>query len=164
MLNPDYRDMLSAFSEEGVEYLLIDAYAMAAHGRVRATGGDIDLWVKSSRENAARVMEALGRFGAPLHEIEQEDFERRDIVFQVGVAPRRIDILTSIDAVEFSEAWENRAEVRISGLDVPVIGRSELIKNKLATGRLKTEPTLRGYRAKSEALLDYPNPGMTSSP
>jgi hypothetical protein len=91
--------------------------------------------VENSRENAAKVMEALENFGAPLHEIEQEDFEKADIVFQVGVAPRRIDILTSIDAVEFSEAWDGREEVRVSGLDVPVIGRPELIRNKLATGR-----------------------------
>ena len=136
MLNPDYRDILFAFSEAGVRYLLVGAYAMAAHGQVRATG-DIDLWVENSRENAAKVMEALENFGAPLHEIEQEDFEKADIVFQVGVAPRRIDILTSIDAVEFSEAWDGREEVRVSGLDVPVIGRPELIRNKLATGRMK---------------------------
>jgi hypothetical protein len=136
LLNPDYRHILFAFSEAGVKYLLVGAYAMAAHGQVRATG-DIDLWVESSRENAAKVMEALENFGAPLHEILQEDFEKADLVFQIGVAPRRIDILTSIDAVEFSEAWVGREEVRVSGLDVPVIGRPELIRNKLATGRTK---------------------------
>ena len=136
MLNPDYRDILFAFSEAGVKYLLVGAYAMAAHGHVRATG-DIDLWVESSRENAAKVMEALEQFGAPLHEIGREDFEKADVVFQIGVAPRRIDILTSIDAVGFSEAWDGREEVRVSGLDVPVIGRPELIRNKLATGRTK---------------------------
>lgn len=111
---------------------------MAAHGRVRATG-DIDLWVESGRQNAAKVMEALENFGAPLHEIQQEDFQEPDLVFQIGVAPRRIDILTSIDAVEFSEAWNGRKEVRVSGLTVPVIGRAELIKNKLSTGRLKDQ-------------------------
>jgi hypothetical protein len=81
LLNPDYRDILFAFSEAGVKYLLVGAYAMAAHGQVRATG-DIDLWVETSRENAARVMEALESFGAPLHEIEQEDFEKAEMVFQ----------------------------------------------------------------------------------
>jgi hypothetical protein len=132
LLNPDYRDILFTFSEAGVKYLLVGAYAMAAHGQVRATG-DIDLWVETSRENAARVMEALGSFGAPLHEIEQEDFEKAEMVFQIGVAPRRIAILTSIDAVEFTEAWDGREEVRVSGLEVSVIGRPELIRNKLAT-------------------------------
>lgn len=82
-------------------------------------------------------MAALKEFGAPLHEVTQEDFEKQGLVFQVGVAPRRIDILTSIDAVEFPEAWESREEVRVAGLTVPVIGREELIKNKLATGRLE---------------------------
>lgn len=136
MLNQDYKDILSAFSEAEVRYLLVGAYAMAAHGRVRATG-DIDLWVESGSQNAAKVMEALENFGAPLHEIRQGDFQEPDLVFQIGVAPRRIDILTSIDAVEFSEAWDGRKEIRVSGLTVPVIGRAELIKNKLSTGRLK---------------------------
>ena len=87
MLNPDYKDMLSAFAEEGVEYLLVvGAYALAAHGHVRATG-DIDLWVKGGRGNAERVMAALARFGAPLHEVEARNFESPGIVFQIGVAP-----------------------------------------------------------------------------
>ncbi|MDX6381810.1 MAG: hypothetical protein QOI57_2834 [Rubrobacteraceae bacterium] len=73
LLNPDYRDILSAFTEESVEYLLVGAYALAVHGHVRATG-DIDLWVRRSRDNAACVMAALARFGASLHEIEERDF------------------------------------------------------------------------------------------
>lgn len=136
MLNPDFRDILFAFSKAGVKYLLVGAYAMAAHGQVRATG-DIDLWVEFSQDNSAKVMDALETFGAPLHEIRQDDFEQADVVFQIGVAPRRIDILTSIDGVEFSDAWEGRHEVRVSGITVPVIGRPELIKNKLSTGRTK---------------------------
>jgi hypothetical protein len=88
LLNPDYRDMLSAFNEEGVRYLLVGAYALAVHGLVRATG-DIDLWVERDRENAVRVMAALAKFGAPLREIEARDFEVPDTVFQIGVAPRR---------------------------------------------------------------------------
>lgn len=110
LLNQDYRDILFAFSEEDVRYLLVGAYAMAAYGQVRATG-DIDLWVESSRENAQKVMDALRAFGVPLHDISQEDFERPNVVFQIGVAPRRIDILTGIDAVGFSEAWQEKTEV-----------------------------------------------------
>lgn len=136
MLNEDYRDMLFALSEAGVRYLLVGAYALAAHGQVRATG-DIDLWVQNSEENSVRVMEALRSFGAPLHEISEEDFRRPNTVFQIGVAPRRIDILTEIDGVRFSEAWKNRVEVVVSGISVPVIGRSDLIRNKLSTGRTK---------------------------
>lgn len=134
MLNTDYRDMLSAFTVENVKYLLVGAYALAAHGHVRATG-DIDLWVESSPENAAHVMAALRRFGAPLHQIEEQDFETPDTVFQIGVAPRRIDILTGVDAVDFEAAWGARTEVEVSGLKVPVISRQHLLQNKRSTGR-----------------------------
>ncbi len=88
MMNPDYRDMLSAFAEENVSYLLAGAYALAAHGHVRATG-DMDLWVKSSRDNASRVIAALARFGARMHRIEARDFETPDTVFQIGAAAHR---------------------------------------------------------------------------
>lgn len=136
MLNPDYRDMLSAFAEENVKYLLVGAYALAVHGHVRATG-DIDFWVESSRDNATRVMAALVRFGAPLQEIEARDFETPGIVFQIGVAPQRIDILTTIDAVDFEAAWSEREEVDVAGSRVQVISRRHLLRNKRVTGRPK---------------------------
>jgi len=128
--------MLSAFTEESVKYLLVGAYALAVHGHVRATG-DIDFWVESSRDNATRVMAALARFGAPLQEIEARDFETPGIVFQIGVAPRRIDILTTIDAVDFEAAWSEREEVEVAGSRVQVISRRHLLQNKRATGRPK---------------------------
>ncbi len=103
MLNPDYRDMLSAFTEESVEYLLVGAYALAVHGHVRATG-DIDLC-----------------------------FETPGVVFQIGVAPRPINILTTIDAVDFEAAWSEREEVEVAGSRVPVISRRHLLQNKRAT-------------------------------
>lgn len=134
MLNPDYRDMLSAFANAEVEYLIIGAYAMAAHGHPRATG-DIDLWVQSSPTNAERVMEALSEFGAPLTEVDRDDFQTPDTVFQIGVSPRRIDILTTIEGVNFKEAWPARMDIEIEGLTVPVIGQKHLIKNKRALGR-----------------------------
>ena len=134
MLNPDYLDMLSAFEEEDVKYLLVGAYALAVHGHARATG-DIDLWVETSEDNAARVMAALRRFGAPLRQIAERDFETPGIVFQIGVAPRRIDILTTIDAVDFDAAWPERVVVEVAGLRVPVISRHHLLQNKRATGR-----------------------------
>jgi hypothetical protein len=138
LLNPDYQDILSAFEEEGVKYLLVGAYALAVHGHVRATG-DIDLWVETSEDNAARIMAALRRFGAPLHQTEERDFETPEIVFQIGVAPRRIDILTTIDAVDFDAAWSEREEVEVAGLRVPVISRHHLLQNKRATGRARDQ-------------------------
>jgi len=130
--------MLSAFSGEKVEYLLVGAYAMAVHGLPRATG-DIDLWVRRSEENARRVMQALAIFGAPMSQIAVEDFIKADMVFQIGVVPRRVDILTSVSGVEFEEAWPERVEVELEGITVPVISRRHLIQNKRSAGREKDE-------------------------
>ena len=133
-MNPDFKDMLSALSEEGVEFLVVGAYALAAHGIPRATGA-LDIWVRSSESNAERCFSALRRFGAPLGDLTRSDLTAQGTVFQIGVAPNRIDLLTSIDAVAFDEAWTSRITVRIEGLDVPVIGREYLLRNKRATGR-----------------------------
>ena len=80
-MSPDFRDLLSAFNAHGVEYLVVGAYALAAHGRVRATG-DLDVWVKPEARNAKCVMEALRTFGAPLLDLKQDDLTRPGTVFQ----------------------------------------------------------------------------------
>jgi hypothetical protein len=134
LLNPDYHDILREFNAAGVEYLVVGAYALSAHGFPRATG-DLDVLVHASTENAKRVYAALAAFGAPLDQLTVQDLSRPDTVFQIGIAPRRVDVLTGIDAVSFSEAWTNRVEVSISGLRIPVLGRAELIRNKRAVGR-----------------------------
>jgi hypothetical protein len=135
-MNPDFRDMLSALSAAGAEYLVVGAYALAAHGLPRATG-DLDIWVRRSEENARRVWQAIEKFGAPRSRLSVKDLTTSDTVFQIGVAPRRIDILTSVDAVEFEEAWAERKAIDLMGQEVPVIGRAHLIKNKRACGRPK---------------------------
>jgi len=136
LLNPDFRDMLSALSDEKAEFLLVGAHALAAHGLPRATG-DMDLWIRASGENARRVWRALARFGAPLDQLSETDLQAPETVFQIGISPCRIDILTSISAVEFEEAWSGRLEVELEGLRIPVIGRSHLLRNKKAVGRPK---------------------------
>ena len=136
MLNPDYRDMLSALSAGEVEYLVVGAYALAAHGLPRATG-DIDFWVRPSTANAERVLEALRRFGAPLSDLTRDDLARPGTVFQIGVAPRRIDLLTAIDGVEFESAWRDRESREVDGLSIPVLSRNDLLRNKRATNRPK---------------------------
>jgi hypothetical protein len=136
-LNPDFVEMLSALCEERAEFLLVGALALAVHGRPRATG-DMDLWIRPTRENAGRVIAALRRFGAPMDQVTEADLVRPDTVFQIGVQPRRIDILTGIDGVSFDEAWAGRLDREVedhSGLRIPVIGRRELIRNKRSTGR-----------------------------
>jgi len=134
LLNPDFRDMLSALCDENTEFLIVGAYALAAHGLPRATG-DIDIWIRCSEENTQRVWRALIRFGAPLLDITMNDLKTPGLVFQIGVVPNRIDILTSIDGVEFEEAWPHRKEIEIEGLKIGVIGRAHLLKNKKALGR-----------------------------
>jgi hypothetical protein len=133
-LNPDFREMLSALSGEGADYLLVGAYALAVHGVPRATG-DMDLWIRPTVENARRVHAALARFGAPLGDLSERDLVTPGTVFQIGVAPNRIDVLTSIDGVEFADAWTARRVAHVEGMDVPVLGRQHLIRNKKATGR-----------------------------
>jgi|SRR5919112_1840916 predicted nucleotidyltransferase len=136
MLNPDFREMLSCLKDEGVEFIVVGAYALAAHGLPRATG-DMDVWVRNSRENAHRVMSALSKFGAPVSELSEDDFTSADMILQLGVEPCRIDLLTGIDGVEFDEAWGNKVGVTVDGLEVYVLSREDLIKNKRAAGREK---------------------------
>jgi hypothetical protein len=136
MLNKDYREMLQLLLEERAEFLVVGAYAMAAHGVPRATG-DIDLWVRPNRENAHRVYRALARFGAPLEGTDPMEFAIPNLVFQIGIAPRRIDILTSIDGVAFMDAISDPLLVSIEDLVIPVLSRAALIANKRASGRPK---------------------------
>lgn len=133
-MNPDFKDLLAAFTARGVEYLVVGAHALAAHGHVRATK-DLDLWVRPDSANAERVIGALAEFGAPLHDLEVKDLSRPGLVFQIGVPPVRVDVITSIDGVEFEDAWPDRLETVFDGLPVSVLSRHHLIANKKAAGR-----------------------------
>ncbi len=147
MLNPDFSDMLCAFRDEGVEFLLVGAYAVAVHGFPRATG-DMDLWVRPTPENADRVWKALARFGAPMDQISPADLAVEGTVFQIGVAPRRIDILTSVTGLSFDEAWSTRKETEVDGHNLSALGLQALLKNKKAVNR----PKDRGDIAELESL------------
>lgn len=133
-MNPDFNDILSAFAEKSVEYLVVGAYALAAHGLPRATG-DLDLWIRRNRENAKRTLRALENFGAPLHDLTIDELLDPDLVFQIGVEPRRVDVLSAVEGVDFEEAWPERLTVAVDGLEVPVLGRDALIANKRTLGR-----------------------------
>lgn len=132
----DFRDLLRAFIDHEVRFLVVGAYALAVLGRPRATG-DLDVWVESVTGNAARAYQALQQFGAPLHDLTRADLATPGIVFQIGLPPLRIDILTQITGVEFADAWPRREQGIFADLSVPVIGRADFILNKRATGRLK---------------------------
>ena len=109
---------------------------MAAHGYPRATM-DIDVWVMPSPENAAAVLRALRRFGAPLHGLTIADLQKDDTIFQIGVAPRRIDIITGASGLQFDEAFANSASINIEGMQVRIPSIGDLIRNKKASGRTK---------------------------
>lgn len=137
-LNEDFRDLLVLLADAGVEFVIVGAYALAFHGAPRASG-DIDLFVRPSAVNAGRVFDVLVRFGAPLQSagVAAADFAQPGAVYQIGLPPRRIDLLTEISGVTFDEAWASRTAAEVEGRTVSFIGREALIKNKEASGRLQ---------------------------
>lgn len=141
-LNPIFRDLLKAFLDENVEFIVIGGYAVIAHGHLRATG-DIDLWIRPSTENAPRVWAALRRFGAPLSKVVEADFADPELFYFVGSPPFRVDILGDVDGAEFEAAW-NRRQMRMFGdMAVPVLSLEDLIATKRAAGRPKDLVDLR---------------------
>ena len=151
MLNSHYRDMLSALYEEGVRFLLVGAYAMAAHGYVRATA-DLDIWIEPTPKNAQAAMRALDRFGAPLQDLTAADLERHDTVFQIGVAPLRIDLLTSVTGLDFEEAHNNTVETNLGGIPVRMLSLDDLIRNKRALGRTRDKADAEALEALKRSL------------
>ena len=136
MLNSDYKDILSILSEKKVKFILVGAYAMAVHGYPRSTM-DIDLWIMPDPQNALLALDALAAFGAPTGDLSPDDLSKEDLIFQIGVAPRRIDFLTSIDGLKFQDAFDRSQLINIEGIPVHVLSIPDLIINKRATGRTK---------------------------
>jgi hypothetical protein len=134
----DTADLIASLLSHSVRFIIVGAHALGAHGIVRATG-DVDILVARSKEMSERIACALDDFGAPMqaHGVVQSDFEKAGLVYQIGLPPNRIDLLTSITAVEFSEAWDERVVVHLNGIAIPFLGKTHLIRNKLATGRPK---------------------------
>ena len=135
-MNQDFVDLLRAFTAADVRFLVVGAYALALHGRPRATG-DLDVWVDATPDNARRIVDALGAFGAPLSQVSEADFARPGVVYQIGVAPRRIDSLTELTGVTFAEAWPERIRRPFGETEVDFIGKAAFLRNKRATGRPK---------------------------
>ncbi len=133
-VNPDFRDLFAALNAAGAEYLLVGGYALALHAAPRFTK-DLDVWVHATEDNATRVLSALARFGAPFGNLTATDLATPGIVLQIGIPPNRIDVLTSIDGVEFPDAWGEKASTTYGGETVHVISRRHLVANKRASGR-----------------------------
>lgn len=133
-LDPDFAEFVECLARHSVRYLVVGGYALAAHGLPRATG-DLDVWVMVDPANARNVMQALVDFGFGAVGLSEDDFLDANQVVQLGYPPYRIDILTAIDGVTFEQAWERRITVSGGASELDVIGREDLIANKLASGR-----------------------------
>ena len=142
MLNEDYKEILQLLLKNKVGFLVVGAYAMATHGYPRATG-DLDIWVEPSAANSTKVYQSLSEFKAPLSQITKNTFSQKGIILQIGVAPRRIDIITKIDGVEFKQAYRNRQDIKIEAIKVPFLSKKDLIKNKGSTKRDKDKLDVR---------------------
>lgn len=133
---PDWIELCSLFSAHGVEYLLVCGQAVIAHGYPRLTK-DMDLWVRPTAANGARVLAALAAFGAGSAGLRPRQFEDPRTLLMLGREPFRIDILTALPGIAFDEAWETKIYVTLDNVELPVIGKAQLIKNKRAVGRLQ---------------------------
>lgn len=135
MLNSDFKEFAELLNAQGVEYLVVGGYALAAHGYPRYTG-DIDFWVSHEATNVQRLLQALRAFGFGALGLSAADFDA-DTVIQLGQPPRRIDLLTAIDGVDFEGCWSRRETVTLDGLQMHLIGLEDFKANKRAAGRLK---------------------------
>jgi hypothetical protein len=148
MLNQDYKDMLQLLKKYDVDYIVVGAYALAAHGYPRGTL-DIDLWVNPTKKNSSKLYKALAAFGAPLKDISENTFEKKDIVFQIGVAPCRIDFITGISGdIGFAQAKKRAKKTALDGMNALILSVEDLIKNKEATGRPKDREDAQRLRKK----------------
>ncbi len=137
-MNKDFEDFLRALVEGGARFLVVGAHALAVHGVPRATG-DLDVWIARDEENVELVWRALKTFGAPTEAlgVTRDDLLTPDMVVQLGMPPRRIDLMTGLTGIGFEDAWEERVLVTVGSVEVPFIGREALLANKRATGRLR---------------------------
>jgi hypothetical protein len=146
MMPDDLKELLRAFNDHEVKYLIVGGYAFGVHAEPRATK-DLDVFIRVDKQNSNAVFHALAQYGAPLEALTPSDF-MDGTTFQIGRPPARIDILQHIDGITFDEAWENRIEGVIDGqIRAAVISRDDLIRNKLATGREQDALDVKKLRA-----------------
>ena len=133
-VHSDYEDLFKTLNEYKIKYLVVGAYAVIHYTQPRFTK-DIDVWIIPEINSCQKVYEALKKFGAPLRKIQPEDFQDKDMIFQIGVAPVRIDILTNIPGVSFESAWKNRKRIKYGKTPIYVIGKKDLIATKKKANR-----------------------------
>ena len=153
MLNRDFKEFVELLASNGVEYLVVGGYALAAHGRPRYTG-DLDLWVGTEKTNITRLLAALASFGFASLQLKAADFSAPDAVVQLGYPPGRIDLLTGIDGVRFADCYPRRQIVSVAAVDLPIIHLEDFKANKRAAGRPRDLADLADLDS-----LDDPKPG-----
>jgi Nucleotidyl transferase of unknown function (DUF2204) len=134
MFSQDFKEFVELLIKHKVEYLIVGGYAVGVHGHPRYTG-DLDIWLNPTTENARSILAAVNEFGFSSSKLSIDDFTKVGNVIQLGYPPLRIDLLTDIDGVTFTDSYKNRKEVEIDDLFVNFIGYSELLKNKKESGR-----------------------------
>ncbi len=132
--SPDLLELLGLLNENKVTYLIVGGYAVAFHGHPRYTG-DIDVWLKPDEKNAIKLIHVLNVFGLASLNLQPNDLLAKDSVIQIGYPPNRIDMMTTIDGVDFNESYERKVYMKIGAIEVPIIGLEDLRTNKKATGR-----------------------------
>ena len=133
-LSPDFVEFIECCDRREVRFLIVGGYAVAAHGHPRATK-DLDVWVLIDPGNAERLVLALEDFGMESVGLTPADFMEPDVVVQLGYPPLRIDLLTSVTGVAFTDCWENRVILDVGGVEAGFISLPDLIANKRAAGR-----------------------------
>jgi hypothetical protein len=133
-ISSDYKDLLRSLNAAGVRYLVVGGYAVMIYTEPSFTK-DLDIWTDPTIENAQALFRALSAFGAPLKGISPKDFTEPEIFYQMGVEPVRVDVLTSLPGLVFSEAWDRKEAVDFDGEQAFVLGREDLVLSKKLTGR-----------------------------
>ena len=133
-ISSDYRDLFRTLNKHKVKYLIVGAYAVVYYTEPRFTK-DLDISIKPDPKNAGKIYAALKEFGAPLKDISEHDFTRQGMVYQIGVAPVRIDIIMGITGIRFDMAWKKRTRSKYGNVHINIIGLKDLISSKRKTNR-----------------------------
>jgi predicted nucleotidyltransferase len=154
-INSNFKDLLRFLNDGGVRYLIVGGYAVMKYTEPYTTK-DLDVWIEPTLENATRALDALRSFGAPAVNVTVGDLMNPDLIYQIGVEPVRLDVMSSVPGLTFQEAWANRAEAHFDAVLAPILGLDDLIAAKLAAGRPKDRMQVRQLRGAKARPLNRP--------
>ena len=145
MFSQDFKEFIGSLNKNNLEYLIIGGYAVGFHGYPRYTG-DIDIWINPSMSNIKKIPDVLEEFGFSPEELNATDFQNKDNIIRIGFPPFRIDLMFSIDGVQFDECYPNRVEKDLDDIKIKFISYDDLIKNKTASNRKRDQIDLENLR------------------